>query len=544
MKTSFYPFFFLLISVFITGCATYKHQNSYPAFYINKISDTNGLMSSSQLPNELIESLPVEFQLANYSGHLWCFRDDFGSTKPFPLVKSIRKIKSGSKFRAILSLALNDIRFKVYKPIGYPQVFCVMPNVKIEQLFDETWFGSWLSYFTLWEIVEFENQRLQETYNCLNVQVSNLGDAIKQIEESIKVTEVKIQEMNVSIKNIESLIESRKQSIEKAQSIDIDLKTQELPPFNLQIEYLIENDPFIEVVKNLSTEIKEDWASDQMEGGKFLDSELINKIQEINKAFNNLDTVKNEGLKKEMEELVNNDFKGIIVNSGTRTPYKQACLYAISKKNKNPVGKYVSSAHMFGQAADLSIPNSWKKNLKEGQNAWSLPLHEKLRNVLNKWGVSMPTINDPVHFTLSKPSNAFYTRRLIMVRAYLAKATEIKQEQNAIGKNLIFIKNKAIEQKTKLESDLNKKNQELTKLTTLFSQLSAGYYSKLVELQQIDAEILRKKNEADRLRDRNDRFERKEPHSLPHFPVTPKPIPDKPQKDPLPDKPTKPRDLG
>jgi hypothetical protein len=241
----------------------------------------------------------------------------------------------------------------------------------------------------------------------------------------------------------------------------------------------------------------------------------------------------NETLKQDILELKKSGFQKISVTSGARTPWRQADLYANAKKNGNPVGKYVRSDHMFGQAGDMSIPSGW---------GWNSASHEKLRSVMGRLGLEMRVPNDPVHFTLAAPSHSFYARRLAMVRAYMAKASQMKAAQGAVYENAIFDQSRIVEQKTKVEADLRARNAELTKKTDLFARISAVYLSKQRELQQLDAEISRRDDEARRRAEREARRDRDEQRSRRDFnrpePNPPKmdrpepPYREPPRKDP------------
>ena len=153
-------------------------------------------------------------------------------------------------------------------------------------------------------------------------------------------------------------------------------------------------------------------------------------------------------------------------------------------------------------------------------------------------GIEMRVPNDPVHFTLTSPTRSFYARRLAMVRAYLAKATELKQAQGAVKENAIFDQERIIEQKAKVEADLQARTTELTNKTSLFNRISAAYLSKQRELQQLDAEIARREDEARRQAARDARHERgpREPHTFrrpePNAPEVDRPEP--PHRDPPP----------
>ncbi|MDO8141167.1 MAG: hypothetical protein Q6358_06670 [Candidatus Brocadiales bacterium] len=454
-------------------------------------------MSSEDIPGELIDTLPLEFQLAQYTGHLWCYRDDAGETNILTIWNSVQRSKWSKGFSDKLNSALADDQYRVSTPLGYPQIFCVMPNVDVEQLFDETWFGSWLTYLTTWEANEVENENLNVTNRKLAVDISDLSKLIIQIDESIKNYEKQIQGTQSAIDEIDVLINQRKSRLAMMIPGLEPRQEKELPPFDQKIRYDKDKDPFVSVIKDGTIDLSgKPWASDQMSGGKYLDAELAQKIDEVNDAFSNPDKLNDKALQQDIRNLKENGFQGITVTSGARTPWRQADLYANAKKNNNPVGKYVRSDHMFGQAADMSIPEGW---------SWNSDIHKNLRSVMRRLGVKMGVPEDRVHFTLVSPSRSFYARRLAMVRAYLSRASQIKSAQGAVRENVIFEKTKLLEQKVKVEADLQARNNELTKTADIFTRISATYLSKQRELQQLDAEIARREDEARRRAEEEDR---------------------------------------
>lgn len=519
-------------TLLLGGCASYNFPEMFPAYYEEGLASPDGLIYLDKLPSEFVDALPIDFQLAKYTGHLWCYRDDGGKTLFGSPWKSFQRTKWSDGFTEKLNSALMDDQYKVFTPSGYPQAFCVMPNVDEEQLFDETWFGSWLTYISGWELGEIENEDLIESNKKLAIQISDISKLIAQVNASINTYDQKIKDAESSIAVTESLIGQRKSKLGiKILGLDLDSK-KELPPFDPKIPYDRIKDPFIGVVADGTKDVSDrSWATDQMSGGKYLDAELAQKIDEANRGFNNPDTLSDAKLKEDIRELKNSGFQGIAVTSGARTPWKQADLYASAKKNGNPVGKYVRSDHMFGQAGDMSIPSGW---------GWNSKSHQKLRSVMSRLGLEMRVPNDPVHFTLSSPSRSFYARRLAMVRAYMAKASQIKAAQTAIRENAIFDQSKIVAQKAKVEADLKARNDELTKKTDIFARVSAVYISKQRELQQLDAEIARREDEARRRAEREARrdrprgpreFDRPEPNP-PRVDRPEPPHRDPPQRDP------------
>lgn len=480
------------------SCATYNFRDLYPAYYGDSLATKDGLIYLEFIPTELVDSLPIEFQIAQFSGHLWCYRDNNGNTDFFKIKKSIQKTRWSKDFSHKLNLIQGNDDYSVSTPLGYPQMFCFMPKVDSRELLNETWFRSWLIYFSTWEANEIENQSLISTNRKLIVDISDLSKLILNIEDSINNYNNQIKETERLIEETEVLINERKSRL--GGNLIVQEGENKLPPFDSKIPYSKDKDPFISVVKDNTADVSDkSWASDQMGGGKFLDNELAGKIQEVNDVFANPEKISDESLKQDIKTLKENGFNGITVTSGARTPWRQADLYSNAKRNSNPVGKYLRSDHMFGQAADMSIPKGW---------SWDSTMHKKLRSVMNSLGIGMNVANDPVHFTLTSPSHSYYARRLVMVRAYHAKATQIKSAQGAVKENAIFEKSTLLEQKTRLEGDLKARSDELTKRADIFARVSAAYLTKQRELQKLDAEIARRADEAKKRSEEEERRKR------------------------------------
>lgn len=476
--------------ILLGGCATYSFQSMYPSYYLGSQENDRGQIPSQSIPSELLESLPPDFELAYYTGHLWCFQDWEGKVHILNLSKALQRTQWGDKFQRQLNLAQEDERFRVFTPVGYPQAYCVVPNVNIFTLFNETWFEGWLTYLTEWEDAELENQAILESNKKLVVDIENVRRTIGETDESIKSYETRIKGKEESIKGTESAIADRKSKLGmKFDSKNLpEKKEPELPPFDPKMEYNREKDPFLSVVKDHTQDVSDKpWAGNQMEGGKYIDGELAQKIEEVNAAFSAPDKITDSELKKDVKELVKKGFTGISVTSGARTPWRQADLYSKAKKGGTPVGKYVRSDHMFGQAADMSIPPGW---------GWKTGNHKYLRTVMQKFGLAMKVPDDHVHFTLANPSKSFLARRLAMVRGYHTKAQAIRAAQGAVKENAIFEQNKITEQKAKVETDLRSRRNELQRQSDIFVRVSSRYVELQQELQRLDAELARREAEA------------------------------------------------
>ena len=531
----------LLIS---NSCRTVKYIDAYPDFY--ELTKTeNGLIPVDAIPESLISTLPVNFQLAYYSGHLSCYSDYSGSLKLFSLNPLFQKAKKSKEFKKLLKSAQADNDIIVFTPIAYPNVFCVIPDEDIDNLLAETYFPSWLDYIDQWQTNEELNIQLNKSLQELIISNNEKEKVITTLENSIVEFDNKIKQTNENILRIKPEINAQRKKIGINEELPIDKlsltdeKPDPRPPFNLRIPYSIDKDPFIDVIRKYTKDISDKpWATNQMEGGKYLDAELANKVQEINDKFNNPELITDLNLRNEVNNLKSKGFNGINVTSGARTPLRQAHLYSKAKSNKNPVAKYVGSQHMFGQAADMSLPDGWD---------WESSNHKTLRTVLSKMGLSMNVSNDPVHFELANPLEATKSQKLAMARAYSSKAKSIKASQGAVKDNLVFEADKQAKQKEQLDKDIEAKKKEIENKSSIFNQVSAKYNELQRELESINAEIARREAEARRRevqsrreREGRDHFDRprpsgpsKEPSERPREqPQREKPQREKPSREP------------
>ena len=489
-------------------------------------------MPTDSIPESLIQALPNNFQLAYYTGHLWYYADWDGKIKLFKPNPLFQKAKKGAEFKRLLNSAKSDTSMLVFTPVAYPNIFCVMPNESIDTLFEETYFPAWLDYIDQWQDKEELNQKLNSSLQELIIANNEKGKVINALNNGIAEYDRKIAQTNQNIIHIIPEINAARKKLGLAEikneivAYDGD-DPDPRPPFNLRIPYDKSNDPFMDVVKRYSKDISDKpWATDQMEGGKYLDGELADKVQEVNDKFDKPESISDEGLRNQVKDLKAKGFKGINVTSGTRTPMKQAHLYSNAKSNNNPVAQYTGSMHLFGQAADMSLPAGW---------GWGSPNHKALRGVLAKMGISMNVPNDPVHFSIGKPTQGTLSQRLAMARAYNDKAKAIKEGQAAVKDNLVFEAGKAGKQKDQLDKDIEAKTGEIEAKSSLFTRASARYNQLQRDLGSLNGEIARREAEArNKEREGHEHFDRPRPeapakeHSTPEKPARER---DKPSRE-------------
>jgi hypothetical protein len=529
-----------MVAPLLAGCSYYSFPDIYPHAY-GGTKPKDGRVPAEDLGDEFLSTLPVKFQLAHYTGHLWCYQDWEGGISVFTLDGSMQSQIWSQPFRSLYASAREDDSFDTFAPVAYPNRFCVMPDVEVGELFDETWFGFWLSYLTRWEAQDIENRALAEENRKLAVSIADTRRTIAEIDTAIADYRKRIAETEAATARLQTELDARRGKMSTMKFLAPEEPKAELPPFDLKTPYDREKDPFVDVVKDHVEDVSgRPWATDQMQGGKYLDVEFAKLIDAANEAFAHPENIKDAALKAQVEALKAAGFTGIKVTSGARTPLRQAHLYAAAKKDGNPVAKYVRSAHMFGQAADLSLPAGW---------GWSSANHKSLRETLAKLGLDMGVANDPVHFAPATFTRGYAVRRLAMVRAYHAKAMSIARGQEAVRSEAIFDRNKLTEQRARAEADLRARRDELNKQADLFTRVSAAYTAVRQELDRVNAEIARREREAARRERENARdggggrphhFDRPRPEPPQATPREPPrrdpPRREPPRRDPPPDR--------
>ena len=528
------------VATFLAACATTPYRDAFPNHYSHL--DKDGIIKGRALSGDVLSALPYEFQLAQLTGHLWCYADSTGSFSSLP-GGSIRKARQGDDSKRLANVVALDPRFAVFKPVGYPHLSCLRPDEEVDQLFAETWFPSWLVYFNEWGPAELANQKHADNAQKLAVEIGDLQRLIVSTNAAINDYAQQVAQQQALIASVDSQIARRQQVLAatpNALALPDTGAATELPPFDPKIQYKKEQDPFYSVIEEGTQDVSsKDWSTNQMEGGKNLDAELAAKIDEVNALFADPELIVFKKIKDQVIAIKKKGFAKILTTSGARSPWRQADLYLKAKNNKNPVGKYLRSEHLFGQAADISLPVGW---------GWNSAEHKQLREVLGNLGIAMTVSDDPVHITLQNPSRDFYARRLFLARAYLQRAQQLRLDQQAVADHFVTTQLAMITDRAKLSADLAARKNELADKTELFAKVSALYLGKLRELQQIDAEIARREEEARKRearkndQDRNPRPPPRRPDSeTPGKPGSPRPEAPQPSK-PAPSRPETPRE--
>lgn len=492
-----------LISV---ACTSYPFKVIYPAHYTNTPAEPQPVEKIEDVLPEIELVLPLQFQLAAQTGHLWCFRDGRGQVSLSRINQSLQKIEWGDEFSSQREAVMNDQRFQAFSPIGYPHTFCAMPRITIAALYDENWFDGWLTYFIGWENNELENQSLLEANKKLVSDITDTNKAIANVMAAIADYDDRIALKNQAISELEAVIADRNKKLAVGILVfgDSQLRPEPpVPPFDPKIEYRTELDPMRDIViKHCSDVSDKTWANQtQMEVGPYIDHEFVDKFDELQKALSNPDEYPaakaDAALLEQLKQLKKDGFN-LSVISGARTPWKQAVQYWKNKREGKKVAAYNSSDHLFGQAADIMLPKHWGSSWDD---QWNSAEHQNLRLVLDRFGFVMNEKSDPVHVSLKSPSHDYFVRRLAISRAYAQRAWEIKQAQGVIRANVLFEGSKILAQKAQLEKDLQAKKNTLEERATLFDKLAARYTERRQALQRLDAEIARRAAEARNSRD-------------------------------------------
>lgn len=490
-------FVFFIIGT-LTSCRVYhSFQEMHPATF-DQEKQNRGQLKIDSISLEIVEALPNQFQLAYYTGHLWIFADYDGGVYINKGKANKMRLVNSDSFEVNLQHARLDTNFLVFLPVGYPELFCVIPNESIDTLMKETYALSWLNFFDQWQNTELEIVLLSNQYEALLSEMYDIKAKMNHLDAALLDYTKKVEEINSRIAETRNQINNKRRQI-GLQPLPLDdlpvhfmalllpASDGEGPPFELKIGYNINKDPFIEVIKKFCKDVSEkEWATNEMEGGKYMDPDLAEKIEEVSKKFENPDLEPDPVVREEIKDLKRRGFTGPKVTSGARSPLRQAHIYSEKKKTGGKVAKYLGSQHFTGEACDIKIPEGW---------SWGSDNHKKLRATFQKLGLSMPVSSDEVHVQLAEiPTNA-QVKRLAMVRGYHKVAAKMKAAQQPIKEDILFKSGEVAEQKARLEKELADKEKMVQDASKKYENLKAILYDKLKELQSLVAEIARRLSE-------------------------------------------------
>jgi len=483
-------FAFAAIGLVLTGCTTYQYHEIYPELYSDLNTKRDDPIPADSLPPFILNSLPIDFQIAHFSGHLWCYLDWNGqyTLRKFP--SKTATSKPSSEFLDSVKIALEANDRLVHIPAAYPNIACLRPASNLNNLLDEDYFSQWLLFFQEWDDAEVENKRIGAQTTALVITISEVQKAIALASTQEKELDTKIASRERDLIEVTNSVAAVLAQINAVGLLDRLFETPKpLPPFDPKIKYEFKNDMFAWILDKYLinySDKKYEWATDQMEGGKYLDIDLGTAIQQVHAAFKNPSRIEDDELRSDVQDLIDAGFKNIYVTSGARSPYRQAHLYYEAKRNSNPVAKYVSSEHMFGAACDIGIFGF----------EWGSSNHNKLRRVLKRFNLDIPVEDDPVHLQLVKTTAAYAERRLWMMRTYLQFASNLRTGQVAVKASHLALFNDFKSQSATLEKDLQARMSQIHAKTDLFERISAAYAAQFRQLQKANQDLAAAKRRA------------------------------------------------
>lgn len=483
-----------LAGLTVAGCSAIPFRDLYPAHYAEKPASSAERRPLAQLPVEIIASLPIGFQIGAQTGHLACYFDEVGETYFNVLDQSMSTVRRSQAFSDMVS-AMREPGRQVFEPLGYPNVVCEMPDRDVRDLFDEGWFGDWLNYLTAWEARALEIEALEAAIARHQAEVTRLEGTLASLAAQSTDYDMKLSDLQSKIDDAKKRIDELKTKLAAAPAASLMVRTDAppapplLPPFDPKVDYKFEKDPFVPVLKDYSKDVSgKAWASDQMEGGKYLDQEMADNIDAFANAVDNPNSVADPALRQKVKDLKARGFSKVSITSGTRSPYRQADLYVKEQRKAQaegrqpgPVGKYVQSDHMFGQAADMSIPaaDGW---------GYGQPNHNALAEVAAAFGLNFKVKDDKWHVSMTL-SHGAQARRVTMMRAYARKAAEIQSAQVSTRESMIFVQDRIFEQQKRLRNDIAVRTNEVQNKASVFANISAAYQELLREEQRLAEQL-------------------------------------------------------
>ncbi len=470
------------------GCTTYSVQSIYPSYYGDEATKTGMPLGPTAVPIDLLAALPVEYQIAHYAGRLWCYVDWEAAAK-VPRFSTVQvTLKRSDSFQHAVKAAIANPNREISQPVGFPHVACLRPAGPVENIFDEQWFAGWLLYLSEWDAVQFSIEERQKAIFAMHAQISDLNGAIVESDKQLKVLGERIAAATAEDKELDRKIGAARdeyEAVKAGNKVNFQqLNVAPLPPFNPKLEYKLARDPFADISAKYLKEVSgikdaagDNWATNEMEGGKFVDPELFEALERFHNEYLNPGTGTNPDVLSIIKELKDAGLKTIRIVSGVRSPYRQAHLVYAKDANENPVAQYVGSGHMFGQDVDIKFPKD------DPAFKWGSPLHQKLRTLVTYYGLVFGVRHDSPHVGLTRLTRTMLDRRLAMMKEYASRAAAIRDGQHILSaaQGAIFSELKG--QSELLSSDLNKRLKQIEEQTGIFGQMDAVLARKRQELE-------------------------------------------------------------
>lgn len=494
----------ILIVIFILiGCKTLRVDIAYKGHFEDKLNSILVIDNSNPnyYPNEITESLPLEFQMAKQIGYLTVIIDGKGFLKTTSNYKK-PSIKHSTEYLIELNKYPSS-DYKYFYPVGYPHITAIMPRIDITEAFDIEMSQNWLRFLdnlyenkeSLESIIDENNKLVSEIVDLKNTS-TNLSNQIKNGNNSITKIKSEITKLDNDIANLNSSKESL---------IPIDIPNSYYG--SLPKTYSFENDPFRKIYEDNFQNIENSIPNEGL-SNPYLHSDMAAALIRVNDVLNN---PSQHFVPQIAQEISDANLTPITLNSASRSVLHQASLTASTRAS------YLNSLHALGVAVDLKFTGTnYDVRTSDNPSQSSLDNYNKLLFVLNYCGIVRSTRMDNVkernHFSLSSfskydngQSNSNYSKS-----AYLSLTTKMfGQFQKVANENLTSTltsiemftsnQNQLISKAAKLSTEIDAKKTKLTNLKATLDALSKTKKQKQVQKQKI---IEKKEREAQAERDR------------------------------------------
>ncbi len=479
------------------GCTKTLYYDLYPAHFAGEpkeeFGSATGVVSAAParrlaLPDEVLVSLPIEFQAAQLTGYITCLVDSEGGVytlggTPGDDGQYQVWMQARSSYFSELVQRLKEAGQLSFNPPGYPHIRCFRPEINPLAMFGKGWFYDWIDYLNAWQKRELELAALETRRTTLLDQLAARHVEISQVNDQIAALDQQIARKHQEI----AADEERLARLKRKSGVNLlDSNTDRpAPPFNGEIEYDPEKDPFRTVQQDYLEDIRDRaWLDRNQSPSVYLDPDLVTALDRLHTGI----TTGRTELPENVRQALGATGFQLRVTSVSRTPWHQADTISSSASSGNLTARYDNSNHLFGQAVDISF--LW---LPGGRAAATQETLNSLSIILAHFGLHFPLgMADKVHITLSSAPESWLAQRVAMARAYSHKARELRGDQENAKKTGIFATEKLESQLSQLHTDLQDRLKERKEKANIFQRINSHHINIRAQIrkeeQRIDAE--------------------------------------------------------
>lgn len=529
----------IIISFFLCSCSKIYFYDLYPSHYlddkggtesgIDRYSKEKKLIGnpSAGIPDEIIDSLPVEFQILSHLGMLICVQDPSGYKQNliFPGYSVVRHSENLKMNKEILE----KNGYIAHASEAYLDTVCFMPEHRDTfKYIDHEYLSDWGYFLESWSVRYILIEQIRRDINEISNNISNEGKLIQALESSVAAKTAELLEIENHLREVEKSLLTRRPMILRDNP----------PEVNAVIEYKRELDflrtVFPEMLLNIAGKPwvdKEALSRNYMD--PYLNADLVKSLDLAYKIFADPD---NAGipLSPEMIQNIKDNKITFQISSAARTPWNQ-----LSIRNEHKAGT-LSSLHLFGLAFDLKL------NGMEYDVSMNVPN----QNQLAKYKIVLDTfqmcgLTRTLDFTVVKERGHFQLTKYI--ENVINK--ENRMELNSLILQFMKLYKEAADNEIKKQSDeFDHSDSFRDTLLSIRKDIKDKLDKRIIELAKIDDKLkLAKENLAKKQRElaekieknrKKDNGDRDDSHREPKERPSTTPRPEKPEaKKPKPEKP-------